>query len=463
MSNCLVDAQLANLSKLEISDLTTNNFLKDTGYFGGGGLEIIFESISERVRDLGCKSEEQDPYACKSTPEIIRFRGYDVEEHEVVTRDGYILSIFRVINPLIKPRLRPRLKPVLLQHALLSSSNDYVFNSQNVTPAPWPCKGCKEPTKLDPSNDQQHPKSLAYYLANEGYDVWLSNARGNVYGRRHIHLSTRDPKFWDFSWDNQVKFDLPDTIEYIQNYTRFKKLGYVAFSQGTQIMIGLLSEQPHYADIVEPVVLLAPIAYEQHTTSAIELFLPLEPVSNNFLTMFAGNHLIRLIFRDFCKRFSSICVLIAHAILGYDPLGLQFNRLITLLHHVPSGTSWQSFAHYGQGVAYDNFTHYNYGSDENLLRYGQILPPIYNVSRIRSKSIVLVRSESDPLATPKDIETLIKNLRVKLFRDYVVSKDAPGGLFNHAHFCYGQLAGVLVNRRVVKVFNYFRRLAKRFG
>ncbi|KAJ8932344.1 hypothetical protein NQ314_014709 [Rhamnusium bicolor] len=41
----------------------------------------------------------------------------------------------------------------------------------------------------------------AYVLADAGYDVWLSNMRGNTYSRGHKTLNPdRDQKYWDFSY-----------------------------------------------------------------------------------------------------------------------------------------------------------------------------------------------------------------------------------------------------------------------
>lgn len=62
--------------------------------------------------------------------------------------------------------------PILIHHGLLSSSADWVLLGPN--------------------------KALAYLLCDSGYDVWLGNARGNAYSRKHKQYTTKDKEFWDF-------------------------------------------------------------------------------------------------------------------------------------------------------------------------------------------------------------------------------------------------------------------------
>lgn len=50
-----------------------------------------------------------------------------------------------------------------------------------------------------------HFSKIGYALADSDYDIWMGNARGNVYSRAHIRYdpdgsrSDRE-KFWKFSW-----------------------------------------------------------------------------------------------------------------------------------------------------------------------------------------------------------------------------------------------------------------------
>lgn len=62
-------------------------------------------------------------------------------------------------------------------------------------------------------------KSIAFTLAESGFDVWLPNSRGNKYSRDHRYMDTTNPKFWDFSFDEMAKYDLPATIEFILKTT----------------------------------------------------------------------------------------------------------------------------------------------------------------------------------------------------------------------------------------------------
>lgn len=68
----------------------------------------------------------------------------------------------------------PGKKVVFLMHGLLSSSADWVI--------------------MGPE------KGLAFLLADLGYDVWMGNARGNTYSRKHnkFNPDKKKKKFWNF-------------------------------------------------------------------------------------------------------------------------------------------------------------------------------------------------------------------------------------------------------------------------
>lgn len=62
-------------------------------------------------------------------------------------------------------------------------------------------------------NDFDFPSG--YLLADECYDVWLGNARGNTYSRRHVIFDPDQDKeaFWSFSWNEMGQYDLPANFD----------------------------------------------------------------------------------------------------------------------------------------------------------------------------------------------------------------------------------------------------------
>lgn len=132
--------------------------------------------------------------------DIVENQGLCFEEHEVTTEDGYILKIHRVATDFAH-----RKPPVFLQHGMISSSENFMLNS----------------------ND-----SLAFQIARAGYDVWLGNNRGSIYSKKHISLDyhTMDSKFFDYSFYELGKYDLPAQVNHVLQSTGNEKLTYIGHS-----------------------------------------------------------------------------------------------------------------------------------------------------------------------------------------------------------------------------------------
>lgn len=112
-----------------------------------------------------------------STPEIITRHGYPAETHTIKTDDGYLLNLHRIPCGRAGCNMTIR-QPIFLQHGILASSADWVLSGPE--------------------------KGIAFILADLGYDVWLSNLRGNTYSRHHVTFSTNDKEFWDFSFHGRT-------------------------------------------------------------------------------------------------------------------------------------------------------------------------------------------------------------------------------------------------------------------
>lgn len=262
-------------------------------------------------------------------------------------------------------------------------------------------------------------------LANNGYDVWLMSMRGTDWSLDHHDLSSEKPEFWDYCLDDFALSDIPAVIDYIRDTTGAQKVGYIGHSQATFSIFALMSTRPDYADIVEPVIAVAPVAFFDGITSIARLlFMSTLTATNNSnngpFPLRAKS--IRSTLVDICdegQKFQKLaCQLITTLISGFGknwPDG-YYNHL--LFH-----TSLKVLRHFGQLIKFKRFAMYDYGKTENLKRYGKEQSPSYLIENIRSKSICLISTKTDALSPPKDVEKFRKRLKVPLYRDIFIDKD----------------------------------------
>lgn len=73
-----------------------------------------------------------------------------------------------------------------------------------------------------------------------------------------------------------------------------------------------------------------------------------------------------------------------------------------ILGHTPAGTLTKSVVHYGQEIISDQFRPYDYGIIRNLRIYNSIVPPDYDLSKIKIP-IAFFHGDNDWLANPRVI------------------------------------------------------------
>ncbi|GMR46115.1 hypothetical protein PMAYCL1PPCAC_16310, partial [Pristionchus mayeri] len=120
--------------------------------------------------------------------DLIRHWGYPVEEHDVITADGYILSMLRI------------------PYGRQSTGNS----------------SC------------HHPPVLFVHgmiLADAGFDVFLLNVRGTTTSQRHLNVTKNDQEFWKFTADDMAKYDAPAAIERALQLTGASSLHWIGHSQ----------------------------------------------------------------------------------------------------------------------------------------------------------------------------------------------------------------------------------------
>ncbi|KAG8201347.1 hypothetical protein JTE90_016824 [Oedothorax gibbosus] len=378
------------------------------------------QSVWDDVTDL--LNLKKDPDSGRNVTQLITSKGYPAENHIVQTKDGYLLSIQRIPSGRSKwlsERHNQNKKVVFLQHGLLSSSTDWVLNFPD--------------------------ESLAFILADAGYDVWLGNIRGNTYSRRHVKYSPKSKIFWQFSFDEMAEYDLPAMIDYVLNITGQKQLSYIGHSQGTTTAFAMLSQKPEYNQKINIFIALAPVTTVGHMTSAIRYLAPFTK-DIDFLFKILGvseflpnNALMKFLSELVCNtKAKFICEDAIFLLCGTDYSQLNQTRLEVYVAHTPAGASTQSIIHYAQMVNSKKFLKYDFGKKENLKRYNQTTPPEYHVQNITTK-VALFWSKNDQLADPQDVELLHKSLKTCV-SSYCIKFNS----FNHLDFVWAIDANTLL-------------------
>ncbi|XP_068619115.1 lipase 3-like [Battus philenor] len=377
--------------------------------------DLVRDSIavaSVRTNRLKTKPE---PMSFMDTPQLITLHGKRAESHIVLTEDGYLLTLHRVIVPNVRSTSEIKNNTVLLHHGLLGSSAD------------WILLGAK--------------KSLPYLLSNLGYDVWMANARGNVYSRGHVTKSVNSSEFWRFSWQEMGQYDLPAIINYIRLVKNTSDpINYVGHSMGATALLVLLSTAPIFNTYIRIGILLAPLAFMVNSQGPLRMFCPVASRPPPLLLQVMGNGEFMpskvtpdwLTFRH-CAGPQIFC---------RNPLLFLAGRILRsrmwdeglkarVLNHVPAGGSTYTILHYAQ-IAKNGKFH----------KFGDIITE-FPLNRI-SLPIALISSSDDWLATVPDVKRLYFGLSNPI--DHYVIRN---GNLSHTEFVWGPTANVLVFSKVI--------------
>ena len=160
------------------------------------------------------------------------YSNYEWEPLDVVTEDGYKLTLFHVWHP---DYADPSLGPVLWHHG------------DSMDAAIW----------LNES-DEPHP---AISMAWLGHDVYIANARATTYSRKHEKYLWRlhRRKYWDFDLDGTA-LDVVAELQVMAENTSSTEKGWLyAYSSGTTAsIIALAKHEAEVSNYIHRAILLAP-------------------------------------------------------------------------------------------------------------------------------------------------------------------------------------------------------------
>ncbi|XP_063163900.1 lipase member M-like [Candoia aspera] len=365
-------------------------------------------AIQGILSSRGAVPQRGNPEAYMNISEIIRHKGYQAEEYDIVTSDGYILTLNRIPYDR-KQHWNLSGKPaVLLQHGFVLEGRIWVANMPN--------------------------QSLGFMLADAGYDVWIGNNRGNSWSRKHQHLSTKQDQYHAYSFDEMARYDLPAMISFIVEKTRNSKIHLVGYSQGATQGLIALSSMPHVAEKIRMFHALAPATTIKNSQSPITKLLFL---ADDVIKGLLGR-------RDFCPRseilrkkvirmcsskiYSKLCSWGLSVIGGFNQKNLNLSRMDVYMSYCPDSTSIQTLLHWGQIHKTGQFRAFDYGNG-NMERYNQDEPPSYNLEHITVPTSIWY-AENDWLVNPDNVKALIDQLRSVVYKTGLSD-------WNHIDFIWG--------------------------
>ncbi|KAB0799467.1 hypothetical protein PPYR_07347 [Photinus pyralis] len=373
-----------------------------------------------------------NPDTYMNVSQIIKQRGYPVEEHDVTTKDGYILTLFRI--PLGKNSstlLSGR--PILILHGVLTNSASFV-NRGN--------------------------KSLAFLLADAGYDVWLGNFRGTVYGKKHTQLKNTDRLFWEFNTYELGVYDIAAKIDHIYSITK-QKITYLGFSFGSTAGYMYSVTNPSLAEEkIRIIISLAPTVFLSNWKSITKYFIQFWPYTEPFFTFFTnGEVALRGTYQSKLREMLCLpypfqmylCQLMDMIAMGFDYEQNDPETLPVTLLQNSDATSYKTISHGLQLVSKGNFDYLDYGSEElNMAAYGSPEVPKHNLSRL-SVPTYLVTAINDMMITVEDVKLLHEHLpkKVNPYDLYIVKHEA----FNHDDFIAARDVVPLVYNPLVNFIN----------
>ncbi|WKY11488.1 hypothetical protein Q1695_003222 [Nippostrongylus brasiliensis] len=320
--------------------------------------------------------------------EIIQHWGYPVEEHRVVTADGYILTLHRIPHGRNEEESSAYRPVVFLQHGLLCTSSIWLLNLPH--------------------------QSAGFLFADKGFDVWLGNMRGNSYSRKHVHMKSESSDFWRFSWEQMAEYDLPAMIDYVLKETDQSSLYYVGHSQGSLTMLAKLSKDKKFAKKIRKFFSLAPVSRMSHVKG---LFYYLGQIYEQFKLVYrllgdneflSNNMFSSLLTGIICDKSlnNSICENFIFSVSGPNSNQLNTSRVGIYLAHNPAGTSTRNMLHFAQMVHTKRMASFDLGPDANVRYYGEAYTPEYDLSDIHCDTY-LFYSDYDWLANAADVEEFL--------------------------------------------------------
>ncbi|KAK9510804.1 hypothetical protein O3M35_005511 [Rhynocoris fuscipes] len=370
------------------------------------------------------------PVGYETTKEMILANGFGYQDYRVQTEDGYILRVHRIIGH------QPGGLPVLFSHGLSTSSESFLIRGRKTT--------------------------LAFQLADAGFDVWLYDRRGNWYSREHVKYKPNTWDFWNFSFHESGYYDTPAVIDHTISLTNHSKIIFVGHSMGSTDYAVMASLRPEYNDKVKLAIFLGPTwitpqikelssPFARFIFNGFELFYQFAMRTSIYEILPKENSVIETL-EKCCKPSSKLqtaCLWSYRQLVGEDANSINETEFLEMATHWPSGASLKTYHHMNQ-IFKLGFVQYDYGEKENLIRYKNVTPPAYPLHKVTSP-VAIYWGNTDPFLNERTIKEIEQQ-----FPNIVENHRIEDTIFNHADYVFARKSKHLLNNRIIKLIKSFQ-------
>jgi len=394
-------------------------------------------SSDQEVKEVTISDDNGD--ASKTISEFVEENGCIFKEYKTVTKDGYILTLWRIHRN--KTSNGP---PVILQHGVIDAGYTFLVLGKN--------------------------RCLALYLAKKGFDVWISNNRGQAYSTEHTkNYKWYNPfsKYWDFSFHEMGLYDFPAVISYVKQVTGYSKVNYIGHSQGaTQYFIKGSFDPEFLNENINSFTAFGPSVFlDSHESIAINILTSTFPIFHwmyylNFKFFYVLPKNMLPYTETICRKFPRMYYGLVPIIGGYSKeKHFDLKRWPALCTKSPGGTSTQNLVHWLQLVkANGRFQMFDYGKQKNLEIYNQETPKEYDLEKLKKVRVptLIVSGNKDALISANSIRELmkvLKNGREDQVLEQIVLED-----YTHLDFLWGKNA---IKDMYPNVARFIQRINKR--
>jgi lysosomal acid lipase/cholesteryl ester hydrolase len=456
---------VANLVGESVALLADQKYVKD-------------DTVPRAFREYALKDNSNDEFGRSSPQEMITRAGFNFENHYVVSDDGYVTQLIRIINPLAD-QSKLKQPPVMLLQGGITDVTIWVWASiKQHHPE-------KYPRTVHDGPITSWNRSMAFTLSNNGYDVWLVSHRGaNEQNQGHIDLKrkyklpgrkfaesshnestlaelSQNPKrrelgdiirYWDYTFDDLADYEVPRHIDKVLEVTGASNVTYFPMSFSTIYALMGLSRHPHYQRKIHNTIVFGPIMNNRGSNRILRLF---HNSICNLIPVELGTLVVTELF--FSQAYRDLNLFygerkdMRYAILNefLKPLSGPSGRFQTLLEpavygHINMPTGFKMIKHWCQVVSSGKMRRFDHGPLRNKKLYGDFLAPDYNMDVLDFGNWIVVSGEYDVLATRKSVEQYMSTIKPKPIQHIYVKG------YNHVDLWAGTDNDVKINLPVLK-------------